>query len=799
MSGPPNLNMKQPSPTAPNPLRSLVRVLACCGLSGSFAPLAAQETPPAPNGEAIYQKLCVECHGKSGEGVADKSDEPLRGERSLEALAKYIDKTMPDEKPELCVGEDAKAVAKYIYDAFYSQAARARLHPPKRDFSRLTNRQFQESVADLFGSFGKVLPLGEPKGLAGKYFSSDGMNKKAKHGLDRVDARLAFDFAEGPPAPDIKPDQFSIAWEGSLLPTETGWYEFRIKTPNGARLYLNGDKKDGDGNYRDDSSGKIQPALIDAWVSSGETVREATAKMFLLGGRAYPLRLDYFKYKEKRGMMSLEWKSPSVDWAVIAAPYISPAAATRVAVVSTAFPADDGSVGYERGNAVSLGWHEATTRAAIAMGNEASERLGHLAQVKENAPDRVDKLRQFVATFAERAFRRPLNDDLRKLYVDRAFSEGVEPELAVKRATMLILKSPRFLYPEVGHESDDASVAARLALGMWDSLPDAPLAEAAKKGELHTPEQINAHAVRMMSDPRARAKLHEFFAHWLKLSEGGDLSKDDKTYPGFDRPLVADLRRSLELFVDHVAWSEQSDYRELLEADYLYLNPRLAAFYGTALPAEAAAGDFTQVKFDRAQRAGIFTHPFLLATFSYVRSSSPVHRGVFLTRNVMGRLLKPPPMAIEFKDERFDPTLTMREKVASMTDKASCMGCHVTINPLGFTLENFDAVGRYRTTDNNKPVNAVSDYVTSDGDVVKLQGPRDLATYAVSSVQAQRGFVQQMFHFTVKQPAAAYGLDTLDKLNENFAKSAFHMRYLFIAINVLAAQPPPPSSNQASR
>lgn len=768
--------------------------LAFCLAAGfGLDPSVAQEPP---SGEAIYQKLCVECHGKSGEGVADKCDEPLHGERSMESLARYIDKSMPEEKPELCVGEEAEAVGKYIFEAFYSPAARVRLHPPRRELSRLTNRQFQESVADLLGSFSPVLPMGEGKGLSAKYFSSDGMNKKSKQGLEREDVRLEFDFGEAAPAEGIAPDQFSIAWQGSLLPDSTGWHEFRIRTPNGARLYLNGDLRDGDGNRRDDSDGKRQTALIDAWVSSGEQVREATARIFLLGGRAYPLRLDYFKYKEKRGSISLEWKAPHGVWSVLAAPYLSPAPADHVAVISTSFPPDDGSLGYERGNSISPGWHEATTKAAIEVGHEVTARLNRLVQVKQDAPDRVEKLKEFMAAMATRAFRRPLTPELRQLYVDRAFADGVVPEIAVKRATMLILKSPRFLYPEAGPGPDDAGVAARLALGLWDSLPDAVLAEAAQQGGLHTPEQVQAQAERMVKDPRARAKLREFFGHWLKLEEAEDLSKDEQAYPGFNPALVADLRRSLELFVDRVAWSEKSDYRELLEADYLYLNAPLARFYGTPEP---EGGGFLPVKFDGAQRAGIFTHPFLLAAFSYHRSSSPIHRGVFLTRNVMGRTLKPPPMAIEFMDDRFDPSLTMREKVTELTSKASCMGCHVTINPLGFSLENFDAVGRYRTMDNHKPVNSESDYTTVDGEVVKLRGPRDLAQLTVSSPQAQRGFVRQLFHFSVKQPVAAYGADTLEQLNAAFARSGYHIRGLFVAVNAFAAlhprdHPQPPAS-----
>ena len=155
-------------------------------------------------------------------------------------------------------------------------------------------------------------------------------------------------------------------------------------------------------------------------------------------------------------------------------------------------------------------------------------------------------------------------------------------------------------------------------------------------------------------------------------------------------------------------------------------------------------------------------------------------------------------MAIEFMDDRFDPSLTMREKVTELTGKTSCMSCHVTINPLGFSLENYDAAGRYRSEDNHKPVNPESDYLTVDGDLVKLRGPRDLAQLTVSSPEARKGFVRQMFQYTVKQPLAAYGAGALEKLTADFANSGYHIRNLYIAINTLAALPqgpnPPPVS-----
>ena len=777
------------------PLSSMPRfpIHLFLGLTGI---LPAQDAPTS--GEAIYAEHCASCHGKHGEGVPDEVDEPLHGERALPSLSRYIDRKMPEDKPELLNAEESQRVAEYIHGAFYSAEARAKTTPtPKAAFARLTNRQFRESVADLIGSFGKYSPPGEGKGLKAQYFDSDGMNKKARKALEREDRALAFDFGAGPPAEGMKTDQFSIAWDGSLVAPATGWYEFKTVTPNGVRLYLNGQTQGGDGNQRDDSGAKRQVALIDDWVSSGAEVRESKARVFLLGGRAYPFRLDYFKFKEKLGSVRLEWKPPHGEWEVLAAPYLSPAWATQVAVVSTAFPADDASEGYERGTGISKDWHEATTNAAIEVANQVLAILPDLSGVKDDDPDRVNKLKGFIATFAERAFRRPLSDEQRQLYVDRPFADGTAPEQAVKRAVLLIVKSPRFLYPELGTEKDDFTVATRLALGAWDSLPDQLLLDAAKAGKLRTPEQVKAQAQRLVANPRAKAKLNVFFQLWLKLDAESDLlRKDAARFPGFDAAVVADLRRSLERFVEQVVWSEKSDYRQLLEADYLLLNDRLAQFYGVPVP---EGGGFQPVKFDPAQRAGGLTHPYLLARLAHPDSTSPIHRGVFITRNVLGGILKPPPEAIAFENHKFDPKLTMREKVAEMTRDATCMTCHETINPLGFSLENFDTVGRFRTTEDEKPINPEADYNSLEGELVRLRGPRDLASHAVQSAGARRGFIRQLLQYAIKQNPVVYGHDSLVKLESSFTASGHHVRQLFVDINTLTALQGLPAPDQASR
>jgi hypothetical protein len=245
------------------------------------------------------------------------------------------------------------------------------------------------------------------------------------------------------------------------------------------------------------------------------------------------------------------------------------------------------------------------------------------------------------------------------------------------------------------------------------------------------------------------------------------------------------------------------------------MNKRLAGFYGGNLPEkrgetprEESSGSgekleseniavqeqddesFHKVEFDKSQRAGVLTHPYLLSTFAYHKSSSPIHRGVFLTRNIIGRALKPPPAAIQFMDGRFDPKLTMREKVTELTSATACMGCHVIINPLGFSLEHFDAVGRYRTEDNKKPVDASSDFPTVDGDTIRITGARDVAQFAVTSPEAHRGFVRQLFQHMIKQPVQAYGPDRVERLRTSFEKSDFNIQKLVAEIVTVAATHP---------
>ena len=764
----------------------------------SFACSSASAHP----GAAIFQEKCASCHGADGQGDPDGYDEPLYGDHSAAVLARQIERTMPEEEPESCVGDEARAVAEYMYHEFYSFGARQKkglVSAPRIELTRLTVPQYRNAIADLVGHFTPRPQQDDAStepGFSAEYFQSKGMSKADQLKQQRVDWRIDFDFGEGSPAEDITADQFTIIWQGALVAAETGHYEFRVRTQNGARLYLNNDSPEQRRRLRDDSSVAGQAAFIDAWVSSGQ-MREHTARAFLLGGRQYPLRLEFFKYKEETASIQLEWKPPQGVWQVLDGDHLVATAAPRTFIVDTPFPADDRSLGYERGSSISPQWQTATSDAAIATATEVVNRLPLLAGLKGDASSRGEQVTEFVTRFARVAFRRWLTNDEDQLLRELVLADTANPEVAVRRAVLLVLSSPHFLYTDPTSAQQPPSqhaIATRLSLALWDSIPDRLLLEAADAGELATEQQIEAQVWRMLGDSRARAKLQDFFRHWLELEER-DLAKDKEMFPDFDQAVIADLRYSLQQFVDQVVWSEQSDYRELLLADYLLLNDRLRAFYQSKPADDTAVGDkddesqrgFQRVPFAPGQRAGVLTHPYLLSALAYHNDTSPIHRGVFLTRNVVGRALKPPPVAVAFKADEFSPDLTMREKITQLTRDSACMACHSVINPLGFALENYDAVGRWRTSANEKPLDTKSRYVTVTGDVLEVQNALDIAKYAVTHEAAHRSFVVQMFQHVAKQTPLAYGPDTMEQLRLMFVSSDFNIQKLVAKIALVTA------------
>jgi AcrR family transcriptional regulator len=735
-------------------------------------------------GEALFRKKCASCHGERGKGGPAMS-RPLRGTKTVAQLAKFVQTSMPPGKGTPAA--EAKKIAAYMHEAFYSPLAQARYKPVRVEMARLTVTQFRNAISDLVDPHWRAaIPLDAPRGIDGEYFKG-GDFSEGNRLVKRIDPEIRFDFRDGAPAPEgFDARNYSAAWNGSLLAPDSGEYELILRSDHAVRLWFNGSK---------------QP-VVDGWVRADED-REFRATVTLQGGRIYPFYMQFSKHsvgvddKDKKAkqpvktaFVELCWRRPKRAPEVIPNRFLIAQGSVPGYVSTVPFPADDRSIGYERGTAISKEWDEATTAAALEAAGHIASRIDEIAGTKSDAPDRVEKVRSWCRQFVERAFRRPIDDAVAQLYINRQFDEAKEVEAAVKRVVVLTVKSPRFLYREIGSPTDPWTVASHLSFGLWDTVPDDELRRAASAGELDTPEGIRKQAERLAAHPRAWTKLRAFYLAWLKVDDNPEIIKSQKRYPDFDDAVASDLRTSLEIFLETNGWGDEAQYEHLMLSPKQPLNSRLAKLYGAQLETEG----FQEVTLDNGKRAGVLMHPYVLSRFAYLEGSSPIHRGVLIARNMLGRTLNPPPAAFTPLAAELHPNLTTRERVVLQTKNEPCIGCHRLINPLGFTLEKFDAIGRLRAQDNGKPVNATGAYEATDGEVARFRDGMDLAKYIAESDEAHAAFVEKLFHHLVKQPVRAYGVDLLPALKSNFEKNETRIRPLVVDIVTSTARPTPVSA-----
>ncbi|MEM7782660.1 MAG: DUF1588 domain-containing protein [Planctomycetota bacterium] len=736
-----------------------------------------------PDAAKIYQAQCASCHGKNGEGKTEYFEDPLIGDLSLSELTQYIVETMPEEDPDSCIGEEAKAVAQFIYDKYYSSDAQLRNTKARIELSHLTVRQFRQSVAGIFDSFERELYPPEENGLAANYFGARNWTEN-KRLAEQTDPNI--DYGDGVPFfdPDGNYPQlantkkkkavnqmnvgFSAYWTGSLIPSETGMHEIIVESKNGFRLKINDTKND----------------LIDRRVRSDEVV-EHKATIFLMAGHPHPFALEMFSYPKPPAKIRVLWKPPGRPLSVIPETAFIPETRPEVIAPATSFPPDDSSYGFARGIGVSRSWDDATTSAAIEVANRVSERIWRLCKTKPTDPNAHQKVKDFCRKFVSRAFVTQLSADEIQFFVDQHFEKEISIQDQVKRVVILTLKSPRFLYPSAQKRDRQHQIARGLAMTLWDSVPDRRLFSFVEKNKLTQPKILDNELWRMVDHPNSREKLNSFFRFWLHASHE-EAVKDSQSFPDFDAYIQADMQDSLFVFLENIVWKQDGDYRQLFLSEDLFVNPRLAKF----LRLKPSAKGFEKVTVDPGKRAGVLTHPYLMTELAYHKDTSPIHRGVFVAKNLLGRRLRQPPEDVEPLTEEFDPKMTTRQRVEHQTKDTTCMNCHKVINPLGFSLENFDAVGRYRESEKDKEIDVTSIYRTPQGEQVSLKGPRDLAEFLVNNETSQKSFIKHLFSHYTKHPIEAFGTEKLDLLHSRFRQNGFNIKSLLVDIAKVSTEIP---------
>jgi hypothetical protein len=324
--------------------------------------------------------------------------------------------------------------------------------------------------------------------------------------------------------------------------------------------------------------------------------------------------------------------------------------------------------------------------------------------------------KRILASLMRRAYRRPISDvDLEgPLALYREARTGGDFEAGIEMAVSAVLVSPHFLFrveqeppgvpANTPYRISDLELASRLSFFLWSSLPDDRLLTAATAGTLHQPAVLEREVRRMLADQRSRALVDNFAAQWLHLRNLDSITPDMRLFPDFDDNLRQAFRQETELFVDSVLREDRSAL-DLLRAKYTFVNERLAKHYG--IP-HVYGTRFRRIALsDDIPRGGLLRQGSILTVTSYATRTSPVVRGRFILDNLLGVPPPPPlPDVPALKDNTVDGHLSVRERLAEHRKDATCAGCHNLMDPLGLSLEKFDAVGRRRTAESGVAIDA---------------------------------------------------------------------------------------------
>ena len=347
-----------------------------------------------------------------------------------------------------------------------------------------------------------------------------------------------------------------------------------------------------------------------------------------------------------------------------------------------------------------------------------------------DAPAAEPCAREILSTLARRAYRRPVTgadlDLLLPFYAEGRAAGGFDR--GIQRALERLLVSPEFLYrierdpadvdPGAPYRVRDLELASRLSFFLWSSIPDDELLDRAIDGTLSDPAVLEAQVQRMLADRRSRALVDNFAEQWLYLRDVEAKEPDPGFFPGFDENLRQAFQRETELFIDSVL-REDRGVSDLLTADYTFLNERLARHYG--IP-HVYGSHFRRVSLDGTARRGLLGQGGILTLTSYATRTSPVLRGKWILENLLASPPPPPPPDIPALAETTDDgaALSMRAAMERHRANPACASCHAQMDPLGFALENFDAVGRWRTrSESNDAIDASG--ILPDG--TSFEGP----------------------------------------------------------------------------
>jgi hypothetical protein len=405
-----------------------------------------------------------------------------------------------------------------------------------------------------------------------------------------------------------------------------------------------------------------------------------------------------------------------------------------------------------------------------------------------------DAARAIVERFATRAYRRPVSpEETARLtsFVELALRNGDSFERGIQLAVQAVLISPHFLFrveldsrpratglPGDGAESiGEFELASRLSYFLWSTMPDEELFRLAAEVKLHSPEILAGQVRRMLHDPRARALVENFAGQWLQIRKLEIADPDRDRFPGFDEPLRRAMLRETGLFFDEVMRADRS-ILDFLDADFTYVNERLARHYGiSGVSGEA----FRRVRLNGAARGGLLTQASILTVTSNPTQTSPVKRGRWVLEQILGTPPPPPPPeVVPLKEDRAaDNGRSFRQRMEQHRARSSCAVCHNRLDPIGFGLENYDAVGAWREREGGQPIDASGTLPSGES----FRGPRELkARLKARPREFARCLAEKMLTFALGRGVEAYDRCAIDRIVKEIESKEYRFSALVLGV-----------------
>lgn len=396
---------------------------------------------------------------------------------------------------------------------------------------------------------------------------------------------------------------------------------------------------------------------------------------------------------------------------------------------------------------------------------------------------------RIIRTLARRAYRRPVTvadtAPLMKLFA-AGRADGGSFEAGIETAVRAILVSPNFLFrmerdpaasaPGANHRVNDLELASRLSFFLWSSIPDDELLQVAEQKKLSDPAVLNKQVARMLADLKSKALVDNFAGQWLQLRNLALWKPDPDKFPAFDEQLREAMRRESELFFANVIREDRS-VMDFLSADYTFLNERLARHYGIQ---DVKGSYFRRIDLKTPERGGLMTQASVLTVTSQPTRTSPVVRGKWILENILGAPPPPPPDDVPALDEKAagNPK-SLREQFEKHRANAMCASCHVRLDPLGFSLENYDAIGKFRTKDGDAEIDASGSLPNG----AKMNGPGDLKKVLLESRdQFVEALGEKLLTYALGRGLEYYDRPSVRKIRADAAQNDYKFSSVAMAV-----------------